>query len=1000
MKVLRRIILLFMGTVLLAMLFSPEAFAQKKYIRMRDPETGEEYLLEKDYDREDDAPEPDRTCEISIVGDYEGIVADGVSELEIQLDATGHQYHTFLLDCEENNGKCPGEIERNADNTIIIFRPYEPTSENDYLKNTVILTAKAHCYPLGQHDYNHMVGAEPPATFFVEQPPLFFVHGVNSSGPDCFLHFFIKALRDHWKYGYLSYDSADSIDYNAKKLKKHLREYIESVKDGKEINQEPDRVFRVFGGRKTNITKVDIVAHSMGGLVTRTYIQTSGLYGNNIRNFIMLGTPNHGSNCANVIDALPGKEKASYQQMFEGSSFFKTLNSKNFVAVAKAKGIRPYTIAGTGFITPELVTVEAEKEEEWFVRIPETYPDGRWGYRLHRFTQVKNYTKLWALFTYRGDGIVTVDSVHLPGVPLYCLYNAHASLAVFWPTAEDADREIQFFIKGKFLDPYLAAIARSETAFKMVKDLIFTGQTTGLVDCYKRFYGLRKGVSANSKSPGTLHAYDSYGHHVGLNERGEVENQIGEGVCYSDEYYGEHEAIKITGRNDIVFKFAGDKKGKFGLRVTRWDESGNIEEVVSENVPTDKNTQHVLDAMSKDFTFKKEKRTIKAKIPLERKTRFLRKKAKKLGGFLPILFWMVVMGLLVKAFLWAKPRMEELQDKLKKKVAELKETKPTQEGEKGSQDIKNKLLQLLTSLKRFIVWLIPIIVAVVGKIFNWIMSAAGKAKEQIAIQMEKNKEKKAARLEKAQAKKEAAAQARKVAQEKKAAQKAVQSQAAPELKPSKTKIKISVRDALKFGAMAFLKNIGVVIIGYILLVLIGAVQVSLYDQIPGAGGPICEILFIVSMIAFFFGFLRMMIRIGLNQKPKLGDFFSGIVRFFQIIVGILFYLALICIGAVLFIIPGIIFALRGQYFFLLLFERKIGPLEALKQSFAVTKSAAWGLFLLWISLLIINGLGVLALGFGLLITIPITVITLSKVYAQLTEPLTKEEEHISIQGMG
>ena len=46
--------------------------------------------------------------------------------------------------------------------------------------------------------------------------------------------------------------------------------------------------------RRTGQNKVDIIAHSMGGLVTRSYIQ-SNKYQNDIRNFVMVGTPNQGS---------------------------------------------------------------------------------------------------------------------------------------------------------------------------------------------------------------------------------------------------------------------------------------------------------------------------------------------------------------------------------------------------------------------------------------------------------------------------------------------------------------------------------------------------------------------------------------------------------------------------------------------------------------------------------------------------------------------------------
>lgn len=45
---------------------------------------------------------------------------------------------------------------------------------------------------------------------------------------------------------------------------------------------------------KSGVSKVDIIAHSMGGLVSRSYIQGAN-YQNDVDQLIMLGTPNHGS---------------------------------------------------------------------------------------------------------------------------------------------------------------------------------------------------------------------------------------------------------------------------------------------------------------------------------------------------------------------------------------------------------------------------------------------------------------------------------------------------------------------------------------------------------------------------------------------------------------------------------------------------------------------------------------------------------------------------------
>lgn len=55
--------------------------------------------------------------------------------------------------------------------------------------------------------------------------------------------------------------------------------------------------------KQTGASRVDLVVHSMGGLVSRWYIQQA-LYGSDVRNLIMLGTPNHGSELLGIAATI------------------------------------------------------------------------------------------------------------------------------------------------------------------------------------------------------------------------------------------------------------------------------------------------------------------------------------------------------------------------------------------------------------------------------------------------------------------------------------------------------------------------------------------------------------------------------------------------------------------------------------------------------------------------------------------------------------------------
>lgn len=92
--------------------------------------------------------------------------------------------------------------------------------------------------------------------------------------------------------------------------------------------------------------------------------------------------------------------------------------------------------------------------------------------------------------------------------------------------------------------------------------------------------------------------------------------------------------------------------------------------------------------------------------------------------------------------------------------------------------------------------------------------------------------------------------------------------------------------------------------------------------------------------------------------------------------------AIVVVGLILLIIPGIIAAVALLFVKFIVVDRKLGPIEALKESVRITKGHRMTLFLFVLAIAVINIVGALLLLVPLLITIPIS--SLAMVYAYRT----------------
>lgn len=125
--------------------------------------------------------------------------------------------------------------------------------------------------------------------------------------------------------------------------------------------------------RNTGARKVDIVAHSMGGLISRWYIQQG--YRNDVRRFVSVGSPHHGSDWADFpeLGAIPTPSLLSWLggeagiQMIPHSPFLNIVNGHDGCAWTRNRGtdhinpdVQYSVIAATGYLTPEHHHLEIE----------------------------------------------------------------------------------------------------------------------------------------------------------------------------------------------------------------------------------------------------------------------------------------------------------------------------------------------------------------------------------------------------------------------------------------------------------------------------------------------------------------------------------------------------------------------------------------------------------------------------------------------------------------
>jgi hypothetical protein len=193
---------------------------------------------------------------------------------------------------------------------------------------------------------------------------------------------------------------------------------------------------------------------------------------------------------------------------------------------------------------------------------------------------------------------------------------------------------------------------------------------------------------------------------------------------------------------------------------------------------------------------------------------------------------------------------------------------------------------------------------------------------------------------------------------------------------------LSIGECVGFGWETFKKRPGILIGALLLTIIIPAIPGMLVpgpELVPGEGPPLpstasalASLIGIVLGILAHLGAITFALRAHDNvETVEIGDLWNprAFWRFLgaEILLGIIVFF-----GFLLLVVPGVIAALGLGFAPYLVVDRGLGSVEALKQSWQLTKGYKWSLLVLALALIGLNLLGTLALVVGLLVTVPIS----------------------------
>ena len=156
-------------------------------------------------------------------------------------------------------------------------------------------------------------------------------------------------------------------------------------------------------------------------------------------------------------------------------------------------------------------------------------------------------------------------------------------------------------------------------------------------------------------------------------------------------------------------------------------------------------------------------------------------------------------------------------------------------------------------------------------------------------------------------------------------------------------IKNILRSSYEFYLSKFILLVGITAVVYFLSVLFEYVVDSVFSISPILG-IITGVMVAVIGIVFEIGYLKYILKLVSGMYPSVEDLLKYSYLIWRYVLGWLAYGAMVVIGLVLLIVPGVYLSIRFMFVPILIVDKELTIKEAFRKSTALTKGVKWKLF--------------------------------------------------------